>query len=266
MTIRSASYPTILAVSLLASLLIADWRSAFAQPTESPTERGPRRVRAYTVLSVELAPSLEMERSAYESDVLWAIAEVARFFSTAGFELPAQRVLDAVLVFDTPLAAREYLAKDLGAPLAAIPETFAGTVVEARLFLVSQGSYREVWQQLYPEWPWGGQTYRSLIVHEIAHRMHEVMVRAEFGSSDAMGPDWFFEGLAVVCAKQFETQEPALSRAELRELVGSGHLPAVSYPQYGRIVRALAAEFGLRRLVSAAAQPDFPELLWSAPR
>jgi hypothetical protein len=213
-----------------------------------------------------LAPALEVERSSYESDVLEAIAEVANFFSSSGFGLPEQRVIDSVLVFDTPLAAREYLSKELGASLDAIPETFAGTVAENRLFLVSRDSYRQIWQQLYPQWPWSERTYRRLIVHEIAHRMHEVIVREHFGSSDAMGPVWFFEGLAVLCAKQFEAQQTPLGREELRQLVGSGHSPTVSYPLYGRIARSLVAEFGVRRLVLEAVQPNFPEVLWSAQR
>jgi hypothetical protein len=204
-----------------------------------------------------------MERSCYDSDVVGAIADVTNFFSSSGFELPELRVIDSVRVFDTPLAARECLSQELEAPLDAIPETFAGTVVESCLFLVSRESYRQIWQHLYPEWSWSERTYRGLIVHEIAHRVHEMIVRERFGTSDAMGPVWFFEGLAVVCANQFEAQPSPLPRDELLQLVGSGRSPAVSYPLYGRIVRTLVAEFGVRRLVLEAAKPDFPEVLWS---
>ena len=217
-------------------------------------------------LKIDLAPSLERERSSYENDVFEAVADVSDFFSSSGFAVSGEGVIDSVLVFETSLAAREYLSLELGTPLEAIPETFAGTVMENRLFLVSRESYRDIWHQLYYEWPWTERTYRSLIVHEIAHRMHEVIVREQAGSSDAMGPVWFFEGLAVVCAKQFEAQQAPLSREALRQLVGSGRSPTVSYPLYGHIVRTLAAEFGVRRLVSEAAHPDFPEVLWAAPQ
>jgi hypothetical protein len=78
-----------------------------------------------------------------------------------------------------------------------------------------------------------------------------------------MGPQWFFEGLAVVCAGQFESDQPLLSHGEIVKQVGSGITPAVSYPLYGRIVRSLAAEFETKTLISRAAEPGFPETLWS---
>lgn len=218
---------------------------------------------AIQLLRFEVPASLARERGLYEEDVQTALGDVSTFFHAAGIELPDQRIIDSVTVFDSSQEAREYLANAYGAPVESIPETFSGTVEGTRLFLVSRDIYREIWHKLYPEWPWTEQTYHQLIVHELAHRAHEAIALSRYGSADAMGPTWFFEGLAVTCAGQFEKGTLLFNREELQQQVGSGHTPDVSYPLYGRIVRSLAAEFGLEVLVAKASEPGFPETLWA---
>jgi|WetSurMetagenome_2_1015567.scaffolds.fasta_scaffold16007_4 hypothetical protein len=221
-----------------------------------------RRVRP---LRFDLPVSLERERSSYAKEVTTALADVRDFFHTSGFEVSNEDLIDSVKVFESSPAAREYFAKEYGAPIESIPETFSGTVEGRTLFLVSREAYREIWRKLYPEWPWSEYNYRQLIVHEVAHRAHEEIAVANYGSADAMGPMWFFEGVAVTCAGQFETDEPPLSREELIEQIGGGHTPKVSYPLYGRIVRSLASAYGMKVLIAGASEPGFPEMLWSLP-
>lgn len=213
-------------------------------------------------LRMELPASLADERGAYEREVLAALKDVSRFFRSAGLDGIGGKVIGAVRIFESATAARETMAKEAGVPLEALPETFSGTVDGERLFLVSRESYRRIWGKLYPDWPWTEKTYHQLIVHELAHRAHEMLAIARYGSADAMGPPWFFEGLAVACAGQFESEDPPMRREEIEGLVGPGRTPKVSYPLYGRIVRSLAAEFGMRDLVARAAEPGFPETLW----
>ncbi len=214
-------------------------------------------------LRFELPVSLERDRSLYEEDVRTALGDVSNFFLASGFELPDTRIIDSITVFDSTSKAREYLATAYSVPIDGIPETFAGTVEGKELFLVSRDTYQETWRKLYPEWPWTDHTYRQLVVHELAHRAHEEIALAKYGSADAMGPTWFFEGLAVTCAGQIENANQLFSREELEKQVGSGHSPPVSYPLYGRIVRALAATYGMKVLIAKASNPDFPEVLWS---
>ncbi len=214
-------------------------------------------------LRFELPASLERDRSSYEEDVRTALGDVSNFFLASGFELPDTRIIDSVTVFDSSPKASAYLANAYSVPVESIPETFSGTVEGKKLFLVSRDTYQEIWRKLYPEWPWTDHTYRQLIVHELAHRAHEEIVLAKYGSADAMGPTWFFEGLAVTCAGQFENPNQLFSREELEEQVGSGHTPPVSYPLYGRIVRTLAAKYGMKMLIAKASNPDFPDILWS---
>jgi len=209
---------------------------------------------------LELPASLEHERSKYENDVLKGIDQVSDFFRSSGFDLSSRGLVDTVIVFDSSAKAREYFAREYGAPLENIPETFSGTVDGQKLFLVSRESYREIWRNLYSDWPWTDRTYRQLIVHELAHKAHESIAIMRYGSAEAMGPPWFFEGLAVVCAGQFETDQPLMSLDEIGRQVGSGNSPAVSYPLYGRIVRSLVARFEMKTLVSSASEPDFPEM------
>lgn len=215
------------------------------------------------LLQFEFPVSLVGERSSYEKDVMIALGEVANFFSSSGFELPNLRIVDSVTVFESSSLARKYLAKSYDVPIEAIPETFSGTVEGRKLFLVSRETYQSIWQNTYPEWPWTEQSYHQLIVHELAHRAHEEVAITWYGSAEAMGPTWFFEGLAVTCALQFDTDDSLLSLEELKEQLGFGHTPKVSYPLYGRIVRSLAAEYGMKAIIVKASEPGFPDILWT---
>lgn len=224
-------------------------------PTPAPPVPAPR---------LELPAALEPERGAYEREVREGLSRVAEFFRAAGVELPSPELIDSAVVFASLPGARDRMAAEFGAPPDAIPDTFAGTVVGRRLFLVSRESYRETWRTLYPDWPWTDEAYSRLIAHELAHRAHESVAIARRGSAEAMGPAWFFEGLAVVCAGQFESGQPPMGRDEIELLVGPGHTPPVSYPLYGRIVRSLAAAAGVKALIARAADPGFPAVLWAS--
>jgi hypothetical protein len=172
-------------------------------------------------------------------------------------------LLDSVTVFETTDAARQHLTAAVALPLAEIPATFAGTVVEGRMFIVAPTAYEATWRTLYPTWPWSDREYHRLIVHEVAHRAHELVAIARHGSADAMGPNWFFEGLAVACAGQFADAENPMSKAELQRHIGAGRVPQVSYPFYGRLVRSLAAHYGMQTLLQRSHEAGFPDVLWA---
>lgn len=211
----------------------------------------------------KLPPSLEAGRAEYRREISRALDDVARFFRASGFEVAPMDLIDSVTLFEKTADARDYFVKTQGVPPEAIPGTFAGTVDGRTLYLVSRAAYQEIWKQLYPDWPWTDETYRGLIVHELAHRAHESIAISRLGSADAMGPPWFFEGLAVVCAGQFEATGPLLEQEEIQRLVGGTSPPPVSYPLYGRLVRSLAATFEMKALISRAAEAGFPGVMWS---
>lgn len=239
-------------LALLAAILCPGCGNHQSVPAPGPEELRP---------TLEMPAPLEAERAAYEAEVAKALADVRECFRSAGLQGPGRRPVDAVTVFASSGAARTALAGAYGVAVDSIPETFSGTVVENRLFLVSRPAYEEIWRSLYPEWPWEDRSYHALIVHELAHRAHELWAIAQRGSADAMGPTWFFEGFAVMCARQFQTDEAPLDLEDLRRLVGAGHVPEVSYPLYGRIVRSLAARYGMSRVIALAAEPRFPDRL-----
>jgi len=229
----------------------------------SPRTTSVASAGASRTFRLELPASLERQRSYFEGEIAAGLDRVAEFFRSAGFDLARTRLIDSAVVFETTAKAREYLSTQSATPLDSIPETFAGTVDGERLFLVSRESYRESWRALYKEWPWTDATYRQLIVHELEHRAHEAVAISRYGSAEAMGPTWFFEGLAVACAGQFESDQPLMDRDQILQAVGAGRTPPVSYPLYGQLVRSLAAEFGVKALVAHASHPGFPERLWS---
>ena len=223
-------------------------------------QKSPRDPAA--ALRWQVPSSLEAERGAYQREVSRALDDVARFFRVSGFEVAPPDLIDSVILFEKTTDARDHFVETQGAPPEAIPETFAGMVDGRTLYLVSREAYREIWKQLYPDWPWTDETYRGLIVHELAHRAHESIAISRMGSADAMGPPWFFEGLAVDCADQFDRSEPLLVRDEIESLVGGPSPPPVSYPLYGRLVRSLAATFEMKTLITRAAEAEFPGVLW----
>ena len=237
-----------------------------AQPAQAPSTKAPAPIQPAQLaeaLRWQIPPSLEAERAGYQAEVSRALMEVSRFFEAVGFEVYPRDLVDSVVLFDKSSDARNYFARTLGAAAENLPDTFAGTVDGRTLYLISRDAYRDIWKRLYPEWPWTDGTYRSLIVHELAHRAHEAVAISKMGSAEAMGPPWFFEGLAMYCAGQFEEKRPPMTRDEILKLVRAPSGPPDSYPLYAGLVRSLAAEFSLKDLILRASEPGFPEVLWT---
>ena len=198
--------------------------------------------------------------SLYAPLVEAALGDVAGWFRSSGLVVEPKELIDAVVVLDGSTEARAGVAAALGVSAADLTPTFAGTVVGRTLYLVTEERYRQVWAERYPDWKPPADAYRRLIVHELAHRAHEAIVIAERGSADAMGPPWFFEGLAVACAGQFEDGR-RLTPEEIAAHVTVEGGPRPSYPLYGLLFRSLAAHHGVRALVLQAAEPGFPMAL-----
>ena len=111
-----------------------------------------------------------------------------------------------------------------------------------------------------PEYFASPQDWVQALAHEIVHRLH---VRILGGDEDAMGPQWFYEGFAVIGSGQplgsdlrVDTvdQALALTRAEQRG----------AYACYAAALRFFAARIPLPELVARAGQPDFEAWLAAA--
>jgi hypothetical protein len=212
-------------------------------------------------LQIELPESQAGLRATYADLVHRAESQVAEFFRKAGFSVLPEELIDTVIVVDWTANGREQLAQRFAVTAAEIPETFSGTTVGRSLYLVTRERYRENWSTLYRDWAWTDTAYYQLVVHELTHRAHEAIALSQWGTADRMGPAWFFEGLAVMCAGQFDAGAPALTQAEIDAQVGGGRTPEVSYPLYGRLVRSLATTHGLKLLIESSSVTAFPDTM-----
>lgn len=95
------------------------------------------------------------------------------------------------------------------------------------------------------------------LAHEMVHRLH---VRVLNGNEDAMGPQWFYEGLAIIGSGQPLDRDIAVQdigkALELTAATACG-----SYACYAAALRFLMKRIPLQRLVEHAADPDFETLL-----
>lgn len=236
----------------LAIVLTLGGQFAFAQP--APRDG----------ITVELPSVLEAQRTEYERLIVSARDEVVAWFGSVGLPVKAADMIDRAVVYSDAGTSRRAMAELFKIDMQKIPDTFGGTVNGKTLYINSEETFRPMWTKLYPEWPWSRKSYRSLMVHELAHRAHAHLSFVRAGSEDAMGPPWFFEGLAVMCAGQFAAGEKPMGIVEILSDVGEGKTPKVSYPHYGRLIRSLSQFVSVRSLVEEAAEPGFPRKLLEA--
>ena len=231
----------------LAFLLVSSL--AIAGPAERPG------------ITVELPASLEGHRAEYERLITSSRDEVLAWFAKSGLPMEAADLIDRAVVYLDTESLRRGVAKVFGDDPQKIPDTFSGTVNGKTLYVASEEAFHPIWTKLYPDWPWSRRSYRSLIVHELAHRAHAYVASRRTGSEDAMGPSWFFEGLAVMCAGQFAAGKKPMNATEILSHVGGSKAPKVSYPLYGHLVRSLVLFIPVKTLVEKAAGPGFPREL-----
>jgi hypothetical protein len=126
----------------------------------------------------------------------------APFSAELGFVLNPPGIARQVELFCTTDSARQALNKAFGSRESEIPPTFSGTVQNATLFLLSPQLNEDNFVHLYGPALWHDGEYQKLILHELLHSAHELGARQLFGSEDGMGPQWLFEGLAMVASGQ----------------------------------------------------------------
>jgi hypothetical protein len=106
----------------------------------------------------------------------------------------------------------------------------------------------EEYARIRPEYARDPEAFVRLIAHELLHRLH---VRILGGNEDQMGPQWFYEGFAVVGAGQAETEQAGFASIDeaLRAVEQKGR---GSYARYGAAVRLLMTRAPLEELVERA--------------
>lgn len=246
-----------------------DWRAAVvvsilavaSAPGLSVAGDSPQTVGAFPI-ALHLPAPLESERASYTADISASVDHVIAWFSERGFVLHRDDLVQTAIVFDDLGRARSELAKHFGVEASTVPDSFCGTVDQKILFVVSRDLYKGTYTRLYPEWPWTDQEYQGLIRHEVTHQAHSFIARSQLGSEEAMGPQWFFEGLAILCAGNFVREgEQRMSWDELIGDVRRSEPKGLSYTIYGYMIRSLAAAFPVKFLVEHAMEKGFPAML-----
>ena len=178
---------------------------------------------------------------------------VASFAVANGWEETlARKTFDAVEIFKTHNALWQRVLSINGMPLdtALPPGTTMVAGIEKRVLVaVCPDEYAKV----YPEYGSQPDSWRRLIAHEIAHRLH---VNLLDGNEDAMGPSWFFEGFAVIAAGQ--TLDHGLVYTTATEaFAGVREKGPLAYRRFSAAVRYFLKEHPLKELVDHAGKEDF---------
>jgi hypothetical protein len=115
----------------------------------------------------------------------------------------------------------------------------------------------EEYMKIRPEYASLPRAWRRLLAHEMAHQLHERLVK----EPDAMGPTWFFEGFALVAAGQnlcrgvprIESFDEAMSCASR---VGTG-----SYVFYELALRFFLRRIPIGKMIREAGSKNFEDWL-----
>ena len=177
--------------------------------------------------------------------------------------MDSRAIEKAVFLTDSE-EARGFLSGVFGIPSEQIPDTFCGTPDGTTLYMVTEDIADPILRELYLSIPWrGGVEYFECVKHEITHMAHERWAIARKGTSDAMGPTWFFESLAILVAGQFPTlaEEAPLEPRILNEILERSEHEQISYTEFARVGYSLARSFDLRQMIKAAADQTLPDLL-----
>jgi len=247
----------------LALLPLAACASAPPTPPAAST-------RAAVTITVD--PGMEAQRAHLSALVDRAVVDAAACLADLGFEVDRDAILTEATFFADAESTRRQVAERFGVPPGSVPPTFGGTVDGAHLLATSPATYEAGFRALFGDAAWHEDEYLRLLVHEVVHRVHAMVATRLFGTEDGMGPRWFFEGLAIDCSGQFETQTaaPSADWAGLDDVIARADADALTppiYPQYATLFRTLATRLDLAWMIRSAGRDDFVEHLearWTA--
>ena len=194
----------------------------------------------------------------------------ANYFADIGFFLDKQDIARKVELFCTKESARKALAAAFNVPETNIPATFSGTVQNETLFIVSPEIYKENFVGLYGADLWNVSEYERLMTHELIHSAHSLVAKRLFGTEEGMGPQWFFEGMAIEASGQLPVSEKDLNKLSINDFneflraADKGDLKAPVYIQYAKYYRYARRFVSNKWLVENAGKPDFIDRLHQA--
>ncbi len=249
---RPVGYPRRVRVaSLICSFILATACAVkTAPPTATESLVQPRQLQR----PLSLPRNLTGAREYFAKAVLEA-EDVARAFCKLHWPAVDCNVqhFDAVEVFSSQEALWQRVLQINRVEDAPMPTAGLAAALEGRVLLaVTPDVYREV----APDYAGASEAaWSRLLAHEIVHRLHVQVLK---GDEDAMGPQWFYEGFAVLGADQ-QIIEP-LPSEELQELLAWVKAKN-AYSRYGALMQRLAAKIPLTELVKNAGGKEFESWL-----
>jgi len=220
-------------------------------------------IQSSRLIEIELYPDTGRCPDTYRQLIARAVAEVVKRFERGNVHVDSRAIEKAVFLTDSE-EARALLSGVFGIPSQQIPDTFCGTPDGATLYMVTEDIAEPILRKLYPSIPWrGGVEYFECVKHEITHMVHERWANEQKGTSDTMGPTWFFESLAILVAGQFPTlaEEAPLEPGILKEILERSEHERISYTDFARVAYSLARSFDVRQMIDAAADKRLQDLL-----
>lgn len=161
-------------------------------------------------------------------------------------------LFDRVEIFSTQQALFQRILQIHNLPKTTpIPTKTLVAALEGRVLLaVTPTTY----EAIAPEYAAQPRSWTRLMAHELIHRLH---VEILSGNEEAMGPQWFYEGLAVIGAGQrLDAGLAYTSPEEALTAVADKAAPRL-YRRYAAALRYFMTEAPLPELVTRAGAPDF---------
>ncbi len=239
-------------------------RAAVRSDASEGAERAPETAldptSAESVAShMTLPEDVESRRAEYASAIVRGWEIVRSFADENGWAAQAEApTFDRVEIFSTRADLWSAVLVIYDAPSdTPLPGTGPVAAIEGRILLSVTA---EAYARAHPVYAEAPESLARLYAHEMIHRLH---VRLLDGDDDAMGPRWFYEGLAVLGSGQdfdmghvvYESAEEALAGA--RETAE----PTLAYQRYAATLRYFLRHHALGTLVERAGDDGFEDWL-----
>ena len=209
--------------------------------------------RSSVLAHLRTSPPLALHKGEYADAVVRAHRIVQEFAREHGWTRQTSvRTFDSAEIFADQAALWRRILELNKLPLnQPLPTKGLAAGIEGRVLVaLDPRGYARV----APEYAREPNSWVRLLAHEMVHRLHVVILN---GNEDAMGPQWFFEGFAVLGAGQ--TIDEGLTYRSDREAfdgVRDAKSPLL-YRRFVAAVRYFSGRVPLAELVEKAGSKDF---------
>jgi hypothetical protein len=207
---------------------------------------------------ITLPPGAEQRRDEVEQAALGAIAIVTSFATANGWARHTEEpFFDRIEICPSKAQLWERMLEINECPSMPAPTDAVTAALEKRILLAI---FIEEARRARPEYFKTELDWTQTLAHEMIHQLH---VRILAGNEDAMGPEWFYEGFAVLGSGQPLDRDIVVRdidhALELTKASGRG-----AYARFVAALRFFVNRLPLQRLVDKASDPNFESWLRQA--